>query len=162
MGDMQWARYVWRGVELLSLPSPGIVLSLNFQAFTNPKAVWTQSSWVFMEVSLQKHDWLDHWPLVIDRLQVFFPSLKIGDRTENSIRLPYLSPEKPVCRPKATVRTGHRTLDWLKLRKEYVKAVYCHPAYLTFMQSTPCRMPGWMNLKLEWRLSGEISTTSDM
>ena len=95
------------------------------------------------------NDCLDHWPLVIDRLQVFFPSLKIGDRTENSTRLPYLSPEKPVCRPKATVRTGHRTLDWLKLRKEYVKAVYCHTAYLTFMQSTPCRMPGWMNHKLE-------------
>ena len=50
---------------------------------------------------------------------------------------------------KATVRTLHRTLDWLKLRKGYVKAVYCHPAYLTYMQSTPCKMPGWMNLKLE-------------
>ena len=49
-----------------------------------------------------------------------------------------------------------------KLRKEYDKAVYCHPAYLTYMQSTPCEVPEWMNHKLESRLLGEISTTSDM
>ena len=48
-----------------------------------------------------------------------------------------------------------------KLGKEYIKAVYCHPAYLTYMQSTSCEMPGWMNHKLESRLSVEISTTSD-
>ena len=36
----------------------------------------------------------------------------------------------------ATVRTGHGTTDWFQIRKEYVKAVYCHPAYLTYMQST--------------------------
>ena len=49
-----------------------------------------------------------------------------------------------------------------KSRKEYVKAVYCHPAYLTSMQSTSCKMPGWMKHKLESRLPGEISITSDM
>ena len=49
-----------------------------------------------------------------------------------------------------------------KLGKEYVKAVYRHPAYLTYMQSTPCEMLGWMNHKLESRLLGEISTTSDI
>ena len=49
-----------------------------------------------------------------------------------------------------------------KLRKEYDKAVYCHPAYLTYMQGTPCEVPDWMNHKLESRLLGEISTTSDM
>ena len=48
-----------------------------------------------------------------------------------------------------------------KLEKEYVKAIYCHPAYLTYMQSTPCE-PGWMKHKLESRLQGEISITSDM
>ena len=46
-----------------------------------------------------------------------------------------------------------------KLEKEYVKAVYCHPAYLTHMQSTSREMPGWMNHKLESRLPGEISIT---
>ena len=49
-----------------------------------------------------------------------------------------------------------------KLGKEYVKAVYCHPAYLTHMQSTSRKMPSWMNHKLESRSLGEISTTSDM
>ena len=46
--------------------------------------------------------------------------------------------------------------------KEYVKAVYCHPAYLTYTQSTSCEMQGWMKHKLESRLRGEISITSDM
>ena len=49
-----------------------------------------------------------------------------------------------------------------KLVKEYVKAVYCHPDSLTSMQSIPCEMLGWMKHKLESRLPGEISITSDM
>ena len=49
-----------------------------------------------------------------------------------------------------------------KSGKEYIKAVYCHPAYLTYMQSTSCEMPGWMDHKLESRLLGEIPITSDM
>ena len=49
-----------------------------------------------------------------------------------------------------------------KLGKEYIKAIYCHPAYLTYIQSTSCKMPGWMKHKLESRLWGEISITSDM
>ena len=49
-----------------------------------------------------------------------------------------------------------------KSGKEYVKAVYCHPAYLTYMQSTSCEMCGWMKHKLESRLLGAISITSDM
>ena len=48
-----------------------------------------------------------------------------------------------------------------KSGKEYVKAAYCHPAYLTYMQSTSCEMPGWMKPKLESKLPGEISITSD-
>ena len=49
-----------------------------------------------------------------------------------------------------------------KLGKEYVKAVYCHPAYLTYMQSTSCEMPSWIKHKMESKLLGEISITSDM
>ena len=49
-----------------------------------------------------------------------------------------------------------------KLGKEYVKAVYYHPAYLTSMQSTSWETLGWMKHKLESRFPGEISTTSDM
>ena len=48
-----------------------------------------------------------------------------------------------------------------KMGKEYVKGVYCHPAYLTYIQSTSCDMLGWMKLKLESRLLLEISITSD-
>ena len=49
-----------------------------------------------------------------------------------------------------------------KLGKEYVKAVYCQPAYLTYMQSTSCEMPAWMKHKLGSRLPGEVPITSDM
>ena len=49
-----------------------------------------------------------------------------------------------------------------RLGKEYVKAVYCHPAYLTSMQSTSCEMLGWMKHKQESRLPEEISITSVM
>ena len=48
-----------------------------------------------------------------------------------------------------------------ELEKEYIKTVYCHPAYLIYMQNTSCEMPGWMNYKLESRLPGEISMNSD-
>ena len=72
----------------------------------------------------------------------------------------------------AAGRTGHGTTDWEgvlqvlkeysfpKSGKEYVK--YCHPAYLTYMQSTSWEMLGWKKHKLESRLLGEISITSDM
>ena len=49
-----------------------------------------------------------------------------------------------------------------KSGNEYIKAVYCHPAYLTYMQSTSSEMLGWMKHKLESRLPGEMSITSDM
>ena len=49
-----------------------------------------------------------------------------------------------------------------KLGKECIKAVYCHPANLTYIQSTSCEMLGWVNHKLESRFLGEISTTSDI
>ena len=49
-----------------------------------------------------------------------------------------------------------------KSGKEYIKGVYCHPAYLTYMQNTPCEMLDWMKLKLESRLPVEISITSDI
>ena len=55
-----------------------------------------------------------------------------------------------------------KQLTGSKSGNEYIKAVYCHPAYLTYMQSTSCEMPGWMKHKVESRLLGEISITSDM
>ena len=61
----------------------------------------------------------------------------------------------------ATVRTDMEQWTGSKLGKEYIKVVYCQPAYLTYMQSTSCNMPGWMKQKLESRLPGGISITSD-
>jgi len=60
----------------------------------------------------------------------------------------------------ATVRNDMEQWTGSKLGKENVKAVYCHPPYLTSMQSISCKMPGWMKHKLESRLPGEISMTS--
>ena len=64
--------------------------------------------------------------------------------------------KKQMLEPDMEQKTGS------KLGKEYVKAVYCHPAYVTSMQSISGEMLGWMNHKLESRLPGEISITSDM
>ena len=62
----------------------------------------------------------------------------------------------------ATVRTGMEQQTGSKSGKEYVKAAYCHPAYLAYMQSTSFEMPDWMKHKLKSRLPGELSITSDM
>ena len=78
-------------------------------------------------------------------------------------------PDHPTCLlrnvyagQETTVKTGHGATTGSKSGKEYVKAVYCHPAYLTYMQSTSWDMLDWMKHKLESRLPGEISITSDI
>ena len=73
-------------------------------------------------------DCVDHntlWKILIDR----------------NTRPPYQPPEKLYAGQEATVRTGRGTMDWFQIRKD-VKAIYCHPAYLTYMQSTSCKMLG--------------------
>ena len=62
----------------------------------------------------------------------------------------------------ATVRMGHGTMDWFQIGEGICKAVYFPLACLTYMHSTPCKMPVWMKPKLESRDQGEISITSDM
>ena len=74
---------------------------------------------------------------------------------DGNTRPPYLPPEKSVCRS----RSNNQNWTWNRLvpnreRSVYVKAVYCHPAYLTHKQSTSCKMPGWMKHKLESRFAG--------
>ena len=76
-----------------------------------------------------------------DRLTCLLRSLCVGQEAIE----PYMEP------------TG-----WFKIGKGVHQAVYCHPAYLTSVQGTSCKMPGWMNHKPESRLPGEISTTSGM
>ena len=62
----------------------------------------------------------------------------------------------------ASVTSLHGTTDRFKIGKGYVNTVYCQPAYLNSMQSTSCKMPGWIKLKLESGLPGEISVFSGM
>ena len=95
-------------------------------------------------------DYVDH-----DKLWKILKEMGIPDHLTCLLRNLYVGQE-------ATVRTGHGTTDWFKLGKEYVKAVYCYPAYLTSVQSTSCEKLCWMKHKLESRLPGEISITSDM
>ena len=95
-------------------------------------------------------DYVDH-----NKLWKILQELGIPDHLTCLLRNLY-------ARQEATVRTGHETTDWFQKEREYVKAVYCHPAYLTYIQSTSCEMPGWMKHKLESRLLGAISITSDM
>ena len=78
---------------------------------------------------------------------------------ENSLRdgntkPPYLPPEKSVCKSRRN-REEMEQETGSKSGKEYVKVIYCHPAYLTYIQSTSCEMLGWMQHKLESSLLGE-------
>ena len=66
----------------------------------------------------------------------------------------------PVRKPQLELNMEQQTGS--KLGKEYIKAVYYHLAYFTYTQSTSCKILGWMKHKLESRLLGEISITSDM
>ena len=77
-------------------------------------------------------------------------------------RLPDLSPEKTLCRSGNKLELDMEQQTGSKFEKEYVKTVYCHCAYLTYMQSTSWETLGWKKHKLESRLPGEISITSDM
>ena len=79
-----------------------------------------------------------------------------------AIRPPYLPPEKSEAGQEETIRTEHGIMDCFQIGKGVHQGLYCHPSYLTFMQSTSCEIPGWMKHKLESRLQGEILITSDM
>ena len=81
---------------------------------------------------------------------------------DRNTRPPYLPPEKSMQVKKQQLELDMEQQTGSKSGNEYIKAVYCHPAYLTCMQSTSREMLGWMKHKLESRLQGEISITSDM
>ena len=84
-----------------------------------------------------------------------------SSRDENT-RPPELPPEKSVCRSKKQqLELDMEQQTGSESGKQYIKAVYCQPAYLTYMQNKSCEILGWMKHKLESRLPGEISTTSD-
>ena len=88
-------------------------------------------------------DCVDH-----NKLWIILKEMGISDHLTFLLRNLYVGQE-------ATVRTGHGTMDWFQIRKEYIEAVYCHPADLTYMQSTSSKMTGWVKHKLELRLQAE-------
>ena len=90
-----------------------------------------------------------------NKLWKILKEMGIPDHLTCSLRNLYAGQE-------ATVRTLKEQMIDSKLGKEYDKAVYWHPVYLTYIQSTSCKMLGWMNSKLESRLPRQISTTSDI
>ena len=83
---------------------------------------------------------------------------KILKEMEISDHLTYLL--KNLCISQEATELDMKQQTGSKLEMGYIKAVYCHPACLTYMQSTSCEKPGWMNHKLESILLGEISATS--
>ena len=97
-----------------------------------------------------KHLLLLHWPrkpLTLDH-NTLWKILRDGPT-----RPPYLSPEKPVCRSRRN-RTRRGTTDWFKIGKGVCQGYMLSPLYLTCIQSTSCKMPGWMKLKVESSLPG--------
>ena len=98
----------------------------------------------------KSYDSVDH-----NKLWKILKEMRIPDHLTCLLRKLYVGQE-------ATVRTLYKQMTGSKLGKEYDKAVYCYPVYLTYMQSTSCKMLGWMSYKLESRLPGAISTTSDI
>ena len=96
-------------------------------------------------------DFVDH-----NKLWKILKEMGVPETTLHVSRETYVKVKKLQLEPDMEQHTGS------KLGKEYNKAIYCHPTYLTYMHSTSCEMLGWLNHKLESRLLGEISTTSDM
>ena len=102
--------------------------------------------------------------------------MKVKSESEVSQSWPTLSDLMDCSPPGSSIHMIFQTrvLEWVaiafsmeqqtasKMGKEYNKAVYWHHAYLTYMQSIPCKMPGWMKCNLDSRLPGEISITSEM
>ena len=92
------------------------------------------------------------WVALHNKLWKILQEMGILDHLTSPLRNQYAG-------QKATVRTEHGTVDWSQMGKKYIKG--CHPSCLTSMQSTSCKILGWMKHKLEIRLPREISITSD-
>ena len=109
----------------------------------------------------KKNIFLLHWPgqkplsmWITANCWKFLKEMGLPDHLTCLLRNMYVSKE-------ARVRTRHETMDWFQIGNEYIKAVYFHLAYLTYMQSTSGEMQDWMKHKLESSFQGEIWITSD-
>ena len=114
------------------------------------KELWKNIYFYFIDYA-KTFDCVDH-----NKLWKIHKEMGMPDQLKCVLRNPYAGKE-------ATVRTGMEQQTGSKLGDEYNKSVHCQTVYLTHMQSElNCKVPGWMSYKLEMRLPGEISTTSDM
>ena len=143
---------------------------MNFQMFKlvlekaeepEIKLPTSTGSWKKQESSRKKHLFLLYWLCQSLWLCGSQSTVENSGRNGNA-RPPDCLLRNLYAGQEARVRTGHETTDWFPIGKEYVKAVYCHSVHLIYMQSTTCEMLGWKKHKLESRLPGEISITSDM
>ena len=108
---------------------------------------YKKNIYIFFIDYVKAFDCVDH-----NQLWKILQEMEIPDHLTCLLRNLYAGQE-------ATVRTGHGTTDWFQIGKGVHQGVYCHLAYLSYVQSTSCEMPGWMKHKLESRLPGEISAT---
>ena len=136
-------------LDLEKVKEPGVKLPTSFGLSKKQESSRKNIYFCFID-NAESFDCVDH-----NKLWKILQEMGISGHLTCLLRNLYAGQE-------ATVRIGHRTTPGSKLGKEYVKALCRHPAYLTYMQSTSCKMPGWMKHKLESRLPGEISITSDM
>ena len=159
---IQWILAVWYLV-LLPLQNPACTYgsswfmycwSLTWNIFEhNLASMWNEYTyrvvWTFFGIALWhwNEDWTTHWKILY--------GMGVPDHLICLLRNLYAGQQ-------ATIRSIHGTMDRFKLGKEHVKAKYCHPAYLTYMQSTSCEILDWKNHKLESRWLAEVSTSSDM
>ena len=127
-------------------------------SISKPVTVWiTTKCGKFLFFFIGKIDFyfkIVHWHFFIRELSFVFLFLFLFLKRWNT-RPTSLSPGKPICGSRRNTMTGS------KLGKEYNKAIYYHPAYFTYMQSTSYKMLGWINHKIESRSLGEISRTSE-
>ena len=115
------------------------------------KARKFQKNLYFCSIDYTKtFDYVDH-----NKLWKILKKKGVPDHLTCLLRNLYVSQE-------ATVRTLYGTMDWVPNRERSMSGLYILTVYLTYMQSTSGKMPGWMNHKLESRLPGEISPTSNM
>ena len=95
-------------------------------------------------------DCVDH-----NKLWKILQEMRISDHLTCLLRNLYANRE-------AAVTTRHGTMDWYQIGNGYISSIACHPAYLTSMQCTSCKIPVWMSHRMELRLLGRISATSAM
>ena len=156
-------------LQILS-PSLWLIFSFSWKSFLQQKFLILKKPKLSIFSCIDHilcHIWEHFAEFNVTKLSPVFSSQtslsNISMAATNSMRLCCCSVTKSChADQEAAVRTGHEQQTGSKSGKEYIKAVYCHPAYLTYTQGTSCEMLGWMKHKLESRLQGKISITSDM